>query len=149
VSPASPHDDTPTPPASSHTGVGDTPVRLDVWLDVACLFKTRSAAQTAIKGGKVDVNGQRGKQNRDVRPGDTIAITRPMGRKQQIVVRGTATQHLAKAEARTLLYEDVTPPPTPEEQAFLQLLRDTRPRGPVVAPDRRERRELRRLKGRI
>jgi ribosome-associated heat shock protein Hsp15 len=97
----------------------------------------------------VDVNGQRGKQNRDVRPGDTIAITRPMGRKQQVVVRGTATQHLGKAEARALLYEDVTPPPTPEEQAFLQLLRDTRPRGPVVAPDRRERRELRRLKGRI
>ena len=43
----------------------------------------------------------------------------------------------------------VSDPPTPEEQAFLQLLRDTRPRGPVVAPDRRERRELRRLKGRI
>jgi ribosome-associated heat shock protein Hsp15 len=149
VSPERPDDDNPTSTPPAHFAVGQAPVRLDVWLDVACLFKTRSAAQTAIKGGKVDVNGQRGKQNRDVRPGDTIAITRPLGRKQQVVVRGTATQHLAKAEARTLLYEDVTPPPTPEEQAFLQLLRDTRPRGPVVAPDRRERRELRRLKGRI
>ncbi len=71
-----------------------------------------------------------------------------MGRKQQIVVRATATQHLAKAEARAFMYEDVTPPPTPEEQAFQQLLRDTRPRGPVVAPDKRQRRALRRLKGR-
>lgn len=148
MAPEQPRDDHPTPSAASHPAVGQAPVRLDVWLDVACLFKTRSAAQAAIKGGKVDVNGQRGKQNRDVRPGDTIALTRPLGRKQQVVVRGTATQHLAKAEARALLYEDVTPPPTPEEQAFLQLLRDTRPRGPVVAPDRRERRELRRLKGR-
>lgn len=136
--------DTNRPP-----GVGDTPVRLDVWLDVACLFKTRSAAQQALKGGKVDVNGQRGRQNRDVRPGDAIAITRPLGRKQQVVVRATATQHLAKADARALLYEDVTPPPTPEEQAFLQLLRDTGPRGPVATPDRRQRRELRRMKGRL
>jgi ribosome-associated heat shock protein Hsp15 len=129
--------------------VGHTPVRLDVWLDVACLFKTRSAAQQAIKGGKVEVNGQRGRQNREVRPGDTLSLTRPLGRKQEVVVRATATQHLAKADARTLLYEDVTPPPSPEQLAFQQLLRDTRPRGPVNAPDRRERRELRRLKGRI
>lgn len=139
---AGPRDETASP-------VGHTPVRLDVWLDVACLFKTRSAAQQAIKGGKVDVNGQRGRQNREVRPGDTLSLTRPLGRKQQVVVRATATQHLAKADAKALLYEDVTPPPSPEELAFQQLLRDTRPRGPVTAPDRRERRELRRMKGRI
>lgn len=134
---------TPSPP------VTDAPVRLDVWLDVACLFKTRSAAQQALKSGKVDVNGQRGRQNRDVRPGDRLVITRPLGRRQEVVVRATATQHLARADAKALLYEDVTPPPSPEELAFQQLLRDTRPRGPIVAPDKRERRELRRMKGRI
>ena len=32
-------------------------VRLDIWLDVACLFKTRSEAQKACKLGKVTVNG--------------------------------------------------------------------------------------------
>ena len=135
-------------PAEPPRGVGSTPVRLDLWLDVACLFKTRSAAQQAVKGGKVDVNGDRGRPNRDVRPGDTIVISRPMGRKQLVVVKATASQHLAKAEARQLLYEDVTPPPSPEEEAFRQLLRDTAPRGPAVAPDRRDRRALRRLKGR-
>ena len=31
-------------------------VRLDVWLDVACLFRTRSEAQNACRGGKVTVN---------------------------------------------------------------------------------------------
>ena len=31
------------------------PVRLDVWLDVACLFRTRSEAQKACKGGKIRV----------------------------------------------------------------------------------------------
>lgn len=128
--------------------VSNRPLRLDVWLDVACLCKTRSEAQKAIKGGKVEVNGERPRQNRDVRPGDTITMTRPLGRRQVVRVLGTSETHLPKAEARATLYEDITPPPTPEEQAFLQLLRDTRPRGPVNAPDKRERRELRRLRGR-
>ncbi|WP_239488948.1 RNA-binding S4 domain-containing protein [Luteitalea sp. TBR-22] len=128
--------------------VSDKPLRLDVWLDVACLCKTRSEAQRAIKGGKVEVNGERPKQNRDVKPGDTITLTRPLGRKQVVRVKATAEAHMPKAEARALLFEDVTPPPTPEELAFLQLLKDTRPRGPVVAPDKRARRELRKLKGR-
>lgn len=128
--------------------VSDRPQRLDVWLDVACLYKTRSEAQRAVKGGKVEVNGERPKQNRDVRPGDTVTLTRPLGRTQVVRVLATCEQHLPKADAKALLFQDVTPAPTPEEQAFQQLLRDTRPRGPVVAPDKRERRELRRLRGR-
>ena len=128
--------------------VSDRPQRLDVWLDVACLCKTRSEAQRAIKGGKVDVNGEKPKQNREIRPGDAVTLSRPLGRKQVVRVRATSEHHLPKTEARVLLFEDVTPPPTAEEQAFQQLLRDTRPKGPVVAPDKRERRELRRLRGR-
>ncbi|PYQ73941.1 MAG: heat-shock protein Hsp15, partial [Acidobacteria bacterium] len=33
-------------------------LRLDVWLDIACLFKTRSEAQDACKTGRVSVNRQ-------------------------------------------------------------------------------------------
>jgi ribosome-associated heat shock protein Hsp15 len=128
--------------------VSDRPLRLDVWLDVACLCKTRSEAQRAVKGGKVEVNGERPKQNREVRPGDTITLTRTLGRKQVVRVLGTCEQHLPKADARALLFEDITPAPTPEEQAFHQLLKDTRPRGPANAPDKRQRRQLRRLHGR-
>lgn len=123
-------------------------VRLDIWLDVSCLFKTRSEAQKAIRGGKVDVNGQAAKPHRVVKPGDTIEITRPLGRRQRVVVRDTVEQHIPKAEARRL-YEDVTPPPSPEEQALLDLIRLAGPRrrmGPARAPDRREKRRLRRLK---
>ena len=63
-------------------------VRLDVWLDVACLFRTRSEAQKACKLGKIDVNGQASKPHREVRAGDAIVISRPLGRKQHLVVRG-------------------------------------------------------------
>jgi ribosome-associated heat shock protein Hsp15 len=72
------------------------PVRLDVWLDVSCLFRTRSEAQKACKGGKVDVNGQSAKPHREIRPGDIIEISRPMGRRQRVVVKSTAEQHIPR-----------------------------------------------------
>ena len=124
------------------------PVRLDVWLDVACLFKTRSEAQRACKGGNVHVNGRAIKPHRDVNPGDVVEITRTLGRRQRVVVLALADRHIPKAEARRL-YEDTTPPPSPEEQALLDMIRLAGPRrrpGPVVTPDKRERRRLRREK---
>lgn len=123
-------------------------VRLDVWLDVACLFKTRSEAQKACIGGKVDVNGQAAKPHRLIHVEDQLRITRPMGRRQLVVVRELAEQHIPKAEARTL-YDDRTPPPTPEEVALRQLDRLMRVPGSKGRPgtrDRRERRRIRRAK---
>src|ERR1700761_1892743 len=89
-------------------------VRLDVWLDVTCLFRTRSEAQKACKAGRVDVNGQAAKPHRVVRANDEIVIRRAFGHKQRVVVRGVADRHIARASAREL-YEDLTPKPTPEE----------------------------------
>ena len=120
-------------------------VRLDVWLDVACLFKTRAEAQRACRGGKVEVNTLSAKPHRLLKIGDEIRITRGMGRKQIVLVQGLAEKHLAKAEARAL-YEDRTPPPTADELARRAFERAYRP-VPRGAPDRRERRLLRKLKG--
>lgn len=123
-------------------------VRLDVWLDVACLFKTRSEAQRACKGGKVDVNGGAARPHRLVKVGDEIVITRRYARRQQVIVRGLAERHVAKAQAREL-YEDRTPAPTAAELELLQMERLARPRlrpSAAGAPDRRERRRLRRIK---
>ena len=121
-------------------------VRLDVWLDVACLFKTRSEAQKACKGGKVDVNGQTAKPNRLIRPGDEIDISRPHGRKQRIRIVGVAARHLPKAEARAL-YDDLTPTPSAEEIEIRRMERLYRAAmTPPRAPDKRARRALRALK---
>lgn len=126
----------------------DRSVRLDVWLDVACLFRTRSDAQEACKAGRVSVNHQAAKPNRRLRPGDEIEIKRPFGRKQHIRVRGLADRHVPKADAR-LLFEDLTPAPTCEEIETRRLERLYRAAmTPLKAPDRRQRRALRRLKGR-
>ncbi|OYW00260.1 MAG: hypothetical protein B7X11_04645 [Acidobacteria bacterium 37-65-4] len=124
-------------------------VRLDVFLDVACLFKTRSEAQRACKAGKLDVNGQHGvKPQKDVKAGDVIEISRPLGRRQRIIVQDVAETHIPKAEARKL-YEDVTPPPSPAEQQMLDLMRLAGPkrrRESLGSPNRDERRRLRREK---
>jgi ribosome-associated heat shock protein Hsp15 len=122
-------------------------VRIDVWLDVACLFRTRSEAQQACRSGRIEVNRQPAKQNRRVRTGDLINISRPFGRKQQVRVVALAQKHIAKAEAR-LLYEDLTPLPTAEEIEARRLERMYRAAmTPPRAPDKRQRRALRKLKG--
>jgi ribosome-associated heat shock protein Hsp15 len=121
-------------------------LRLDIWLDVACLFRTRSEAQQACTSGKISVNGQPAKQNRAVRAGDEIEINRPFGRKQQIVIRGLDDHHIAKAAARQL-YEDRTPAPTAEEIAMRKIERMHRAAmTPPRAPDKRARRAIRKMK---
>jgi ribosome-associated heat shock protein Hsp15 len=123
-------------------------VRLDVWLDVACLFKTRSEAKRACEAGRVDVNGSHARPHRLLREGDRLEINRGSGRRQRLVVRRLVDQHLKKADARTL-YEDVTPPPSPEE---LEMRRQERAYRAAAAaagtPDRRRRQEIRRFKER-
>jgi ribosome-associated heat shock protein Hsp15 len=123
-------------------------VRIDIWLDVACLFRTRSEAQAACKTGRISVNRQPAKPNRRLRIGDEIVINRPFGRKQTLRVKTLAERHVAKADAR-LLYEDLTPPPTPEEIETRKLERLWRAASASPhSPDKRERRALRKLKGR-
>jgi ribosome-associated heat shock protein Hsp15 len=121
-------------------------VRLDVWLDVACLFRTRSEAKGACEGGKVEVNSQPAKPNRAVREGDRIRISRGHGRHQDVIVRIVIDQHVKKVEARAL-YDDVTPKPTPEEVEMRRIERAYQAAARAAGtPDRRRRRELRRLK---
>jgi ribosome-associated heat shock protein Hsp15 len=123
-------------------------VRLDIWLDVACLFRTRSEAQKACKAGRVDVNGQWAKPHREIKSGDEIVISRPLGRKQRLVVYAVADKHVARADARAL-YEDVTPQPTAEEieaRRIDRLARAFARPASAGSPDKRERRHLRRMK---
>jgi ribosome-associated heat shock protein Hsp15 len=127
--------------------VSDT-VRLDVWLDVSCLFKTRSEAKRACEGGKIEVNGQPAKANRALREGDRIRISRPFGRHQDIIVRIVLDDHVKKSEAKAL-YDDVSPKPTAEELEMSRIERQYRAAIRAAGtPDRNQRRQLRRIKER-
>ena len=117
-------------------------VRLDVWLDVACVFPTRTQAKAACEGGKVDVNGSRAKAHREVRPGDRIGLAArdDSGMRRELVVKGLADRSIPKAAARTL-YEDVTPAPPPEVLEARRLDRLLAPRRNAGRPDKRARRD--------
>jgi len=122
-------------------------VRLDVFLDVACLFPTRSQAAAACKGGKVDVNGHAASPHRMIRVGDALAITMASGRRT-FVVRVLAEKHVPKAVARTLR-EETTPAPTPEQLEARRLERLLAPEGRDGSGrlSKRDRRERERLRG--
>jgi ribosome-associated heat shock protein Hsp15 len=121
-------------------------VRLDVWLDVACLFATRSKAKAACEGGKVEVNGARSKAHRELRVGDRLTLSLAPGVRREVIVRDLADHSIPKAQAR-LLYEDVTPALSPEAVEARRLDRMLAPRHQQGKPDRRERRERRKQKG--
>jgi len=121
-------------------------VRLDVWLDVACVYPTRSQAKLACEGGKVDVNGARARPHRQIRLGDRLTVSSGPGRRRELVVRGLMDRSIQRREARAL-YEDVTPAPSPEVLEARRLDRMLRPEPPRERPDKRERRQRRRLKG--
>ena len=121
-------------------------VRLDVWLDVACILPTRSRAKAVCEGGKVAVNGSRAKAHREIRPGDRLTITMGQGSVRELVVRGLAERSIPKPEARKL-YEDVTPPVPAEIADARRLDRLLAPREDAGRPDKRERRDRIRRKG--
>jgi ribosome-associated heat shock protein Hsp15 len=105
-------------------------VRLDKWLWAARFYKTRAAATAAVAGGKVQLNGERPKPAKTLRPGDGVRI-RLGPYEHHVVVRGLAEKR-GPASAAQRLYEE-----TPESLAARRKGR----------PTKRDRRDLDRLKG--
>ncbi len=83
-------------------------VRLDVWLNVACLFKTRNQARAACARGRIRVNGQAAKAHRLIRVTDRIEFQQ-QDWSRIFVVRQLCDHSIARQQAK-LLYEDLSPP---------------------------------------
>ena len=49
-------------------------VRIDKWLWASRFYKTRSLAADAVDGGKVQINGERVKPAKLLKPGDALSI---------------------------------------------------------------------------
>jgi ribosome-associated heat shock protein Hsp15 len=122
--------------------------RLDHWLWVVRLTKTRSLAADAIKAGRVQVNGQPAKPSRDVRPGDEVEV-RAGAIRTTVVVRGAAPRPGGAAEAAKL-YEETAESREARERFLEQrrLVEPARSEWGKGRPTKRDRRTMDRLRGR-
>ncbi len=121
-------------------------VRLDKWLQVARVFKTRSQATKACALNRVRVNDQPAKAHRALALEDRVEVEL-RDWKRVLVVKELQDRTLPKAEA-SRVFEDLSPP-RPAPDPLQRLLR----RPPVFReqglgrPSKKERRELDRLRG--
>ena len=116
-------------------------VRLDKWLQVARVFKTRTKATQACDLGRVRVNGQPAKPHRALIEGDRVEVEQGKDWTRILVVKELRDRPVAKAEAAALF--DDQSPPRPVPDALERLLR--RPpmqRAPGTGrPTKKDRRE--------
>lgn len=79
-------------------------LRVDRWLWAVRLVKTRSLAAEAVKGGRVQLNGQRVKPSKEVVAGDRLEIT--IGQVRRTVTVLGVTQRRGPASSAERLYEE-------------------------------------------
>ena len=116
-------------------------VRVDSWLWAVRLFKTRSAATEACRGGHVKLNGVSAKASAPVRVGDRVAA-RVHDRDRVVEVVRLIDKRVGAVVAAGCMV-DHSPPPPPRESsipAFERLAGAGR-------PTKRDRRRLDRLRG--
>jgi ribosome-associated heat shock protein Hsp15 len=79
-------------------------VRLDKWLWAARFFKTRSLAQQAVAGARVQLNGERTKPAHEVKIGDRVVV-RVGDWRWEVAVKALSDRRGPAEEARKL-YEE-------------------------------------------
>jgi len=115
-------------------------MRLDQWLWAVRVYKSRSLAAEAIKGGRVKVNGERSKPAHEPKPGEVIAAR--VGIMTRTVRFLAAPKSRVAAKLVPEFAEDLTPPEEWEKRLEPNLLPPGfRPKG-TGRPTKRERRAL-------
>jgi ribosome-associated heat shock protein Hsp15 len=79
-------------------------VRLDKWLWAARFFKTRSLATEAVNGGKVEVNGERAKPAKAIKPGDEVRLR--AGPYEHILIVRALGERRGSASVAQTLYDE-------------------------------------------
>ncbi len=122
-------------------------VRLDKWLWATRFYKTRSLAALAVGGGKVQVNGERAKPAKMIRVGDELGIR--LGPYLHFVRVLGLSEHRGPAVTAAGLYLETEESRKAREALALQLkYSGALERLEQGRPNKRERRDLLRLKRR-
>ena len=116
-------------------------VRVDAWLWAVRVYKTRSLAQAACRGGHVTVDGDRAKPATMVGAGSRVEVTGG-GRPRVLVVREALRKRVGAPRAAQAMVDESPPPPPQVDRPWVP----QRERG-AGRPTKRERREITRLRG--
>jgi len=87
-------------------------MRLDKWLKIARIFKTRSKASESCEQGRVRVNDQIAKAAKTIKVGDVISVKLDL-KTRTLDVLALSNKSMAAADARLLYHEHE---PTIEEK---------------------------------
>lgn len=112
--------------------------RIDVWLKLVCLFKHRSDATEACKGGKVKINGLRAKPSAAVKPDDLVEFYDGADHYRRIVVQSLPHTNVSKEDARKM-YLDQTPA-RPKVELVVERVRG------AGRPTKKDRRDIEKLR---
>ena len=97
--------------------------RLDKWLKIARIFKTRSIATEACENRHVRVNGQTAKPAKMIKIGDELTVKRKNGQYVKYAVKSLSQKSIS-ARGAQLLYEKIEPKISEETKEILQLMED-------------------------
>jgi ribosome-associated heat shock protein Hsp15 len=94
-------------------------VRIDKWLWAARFFKTRSLATEAVDGGKVEVNGERAKPAKLIKPGDEVRVR--LGPYEHVLMVRELGERRGPASVAQGLYEETEASRAARERLSAQL----------------------------
>jgi ribosome-associated heat shock protein Hsp15 len=118
-------------------------IRVDKWLWAARFFKTRHLAVEAINGGKVEIDGQRAKPAKTVRPGTRLTIQKE-SLSWEVTVLAVSKQRRPAPEAALLYAEEETSRSRRQEQVRERRETGIYPDG-TARPTKRDRRMIQRF----
>lgn len=126
-------------------------IRLDKWLKIARIIKTRNQAAEACDQGRVKVNDQVAKPAKIIKIGDTISIKLKWRARTFDIL--DIVQKSIKAEEAKLLYREheLTPEEKEEEDIRSLFYRAARSQRPKYKgrPTKKERREMDKFRGKV
>lgn len=130
-------------PVAEHTSAA---LRIDSWLWRTRFYKTRGLAATAVKGGRVQVNGKRVKNSRLVRAADVLTIAHPRG-DYRLTVLSIPKRRGPVAEVENYYRIDQLHINEAPRRTSRRIAQDAG--SPAKRPDKQARRKLRALKGKL
>lgn len=121
--------------------------RVDKWLWVARFYKTRGLAAEAIDAGKIEVNGERAKRSRIVKSGDRVRIR--IGPYEHVItVLGISERRGSAPIAQALYEEDPESKKAREVMAAHVRAMNANTGYETGRPTKKDRRDIKRIKGR-